>query len=209
MTTTRLRFVENEPPKNEQERIERKKSLRSYMKQRRADNANRDVKEILLADNLLRALNERGFATGEGRKIFVYLSFSSEAPTDKLIDDLLEQGWQVYAPRVDGKEMYAVEYGDDFTLSALGIREPLGKVYDGTVDAVVVPMLAVDEQGGRLGYGGGYYDRYLSVHTESLRIAYGFDFQIVRQVPTETHDIKMDGIVTDKRVVWTNARTKE
>ena len=209
MRTTRLRFVENEPPKNEQERKESKKTLRAYMKQRRGDNANRDVKEILLTDNLLLALEEKGFKTGEGKKVFVYLSFSSEAPTDKLIEDLLEKGWQVYAPRVEDGKMVAVEYGEDFTLSSLGIREPLGESYDGEMDVVVVPMLAVDERGGRLGYGGGYYDRYLLKNPKGLRLAYGFDFQIVKQVPVEECDEKMDGIVTDKRIVWTSARVKE
>ena len=104
--------------------------------------------------------------------------------------------------------MAAVEYGEDFALSDLGIREPLGERYDGRMDVAIVPMLAADEQGGRLGYGGGYYDRYLSAHTETWRLGYGFDFQIVRQVPTEEHDVRLDGVITDKRIVWTNARAK-
>ncbi len=207
MTTNNLRFVENEQPQSEQDVRESKKRLRAYMKARRGENENRDVKESLLLDNAFSALQEKGLGTGTGKRVFVYLSFSSEAPTDKLIERLIEQGWQVYCPRIDDKKMSAVEYGEDFELSAYGIREPLGKAYDGDMDVVIVPMLAVDEQGRRLGYGGGYYDRYLGAHPETLLLAYGFDFQILRQVPTETHDIKMDGIITDKRIVWTAART--
>lgn len=207
MTTNKLRFVENEPLQSAEDARESKKRLRAYMKARRGENENRDVKESLLLDNVFSALQEKGLGTGTGKRVFVYLSFSSEAPTDKLIERLIEQGWQVYCPRIDDKKMSAVEYGEDFELSAYGIREPLGKAYDGDMDVVIVPMLAVDEQGRRLGYGGGYYDRYLGAHPETLLLAYGFDFQILRQVPTETHDIKMDGIITDKRIVWTAART--
>ena len=205
MTTTTLRFVQTDGCEDP---IIAKKRLRAYMKGRRGENENRDVKERLLAEHVLQALRDKGIGTGAEKRIFVYLSYSSEAPTDKLIERLLEDGWTVYAPRVEGKTMAAVEYGEDFALSDLGIREPLGERYDGRMDVAIVPMLAVDEQGGRLGYGGGYYDRYLSAHTETWRLGYGFDFQIVRQVPTEEHDVRLDGVITDKRIVWTNARAK-
>lgn len=206
MTTNKLRFVENVPARSKVEIVERKKSLRLYMKGRRGKNENRDVKESLLTANVLRALEEKGMGTGTDKRAFVYLSFSSEAPTDKLIEVLLERDWQVYCPRVEDGQMVAVEYGEDLSLSAFGIREPLGLAYDGGVDVAIVPMLAVDEQGRRLGYGGGYYDRFLAAHQETLRLAYGFDFQIVREVPTEEHDITMDGIVTDRRIIWTSDR---
>ena len=209
MTTNRLRFVETDPPQNAEELIESKKRLRSYMKARRGENENRDVKECLLVDNVFSALKGKGMGTGTDKRAFVYLSFSSEAPTDKLIESLIAQGWRVYCPRLENKKMVAVEYGEELALSAFGIREPLGEAYEGDMDVAIVPMLAVDEQGRRLGYGGGYYDRYLAAHPETLWLAYGFDFQILRQVPTEEHDIKMDGVVTDKRIVWTNARTEK
>lgn len=67
-------------------------------------------------------------------------------------------------------------------------------------------MLAVDEKGNRLGYGGGYYDRYLRLHPSALRIAYGFDFQVVKSVPKEEHDERVDMIVTDKRVLTVDER---
>lgn len=206
MTTNKLRFVETELPQTAEGLAEAKKRLRASMKERRGDNENRDVKEILLVNNLLQALDSKGRGTGADKRAFVYLSFSSEAPTDKLIEALQDRGWTVYCPRVEGKEMVAVAYGEDFALSAFGTREPIGGAYNGEMDLAIVPMLAVDAQGGRLGYGGGYYDKYLQAHPEALRLAYGFDFQIVNRIPTEAHDEKMDGIVTDKRIVWTNAR---
>ena len=211
MTTSKLRFVETESARGAQSAEalrESKKRLRAYMKARRGENENRDVKEDLLTGNLLAALAGKSGGTGV-KRAFVYLSFSSEAPTDKLIARLIEEGWQVYCPRIEDKSMVAALYGEDFALSAYGIREPLGERYDGEMDVAIVPVLAADTRGGRLGYGGGYYDKYLSAHPETLRIAYGFDFQIVRQVPTEEHDVMMDVIVTDKRIVRTNARQRE
>lgn len=195
MTTNRLRFIENEV-----ETVEiRKKRLRAYMKSRRGDNENRDVKEELLTENFFKALEETGLQNAEN--FFVYLSFSSEAPTDKLIEELLERGKRVYSPRIEDGEMFAVEYGEDFTVSSLGIREPVGKMYQGTLDVAVIPLLAVDKLGNRLGYGKGYYDRYLR-GKKIKRVGYCFDFQIVDTVPATETDERMEILVTDKQIIY-------
>ena len=193
-----LRFAEDESIKSV---IERKKALRIRMKERRANNENRDVKEILLAENVLTVL-EKLSGDRDKKKVFCYLSYSAEAPTDGLIERLLEQGYEVYCPRVEGKEMQVVAYGEDFTISSWGIREPVGEPFEGEIDYAIVPFLAVDKQGNRLGYGGGYYDRYFERNPNTLRIAYGFDFQIQKEVPTEETDKKMNCIVTDKQVLF-------
>ena len=183
---------------------ERKKGLRAYMKKRRADNANRDVKEVLLVENffaLLSSIFPKMQGAGTGLTVFVYQSFSSEAPTDLLVERLLAQGVKVCAPRVENQEMVAVEYTEDFTLSTLGIREPVGQAFAGKIDLVVTPLLAVDEQGNRLGYGGGYYDRFFEKNMQALKVGYAFDFQIVESVPVEENDVPLDYTVTDKRVI--------
>lgn len=198
----KLRFVEEE----ETSVAERKKRLRSYMKERRANNENRDVKETLLVENFFGLFKKLfGERTGAGTRLtcFCYLSYSSEAPTDKLIQDLLDAGARVLCPKVLGTQMQAVEYGEDFTLTGRGIREPVGEAYTGDIDLIVLPLLAVDEQGNRLGYGGGYYDRFLREYPTAKRIAYCYDFQIIKNVPTESMDEKAEYIVTDKRVFKT------
>ena len=196
MITSKLRFVEN----GEESIVERKASLRAYMKKRRADNENRDIKERLLVENTLALLAET-VGAGTGLKAFCYLSYSSEAPTDKLIETLEETGYEVYCPRVDGGEMYAVRKGEDFTLSPLRIREPIGEATDAETDIVITPLLAVDERGNRLGYGGGYYDRYFAKNPRAVRIGYCFDFQILPQVPFGETDEQLHYIVTDKRII--------
>jgi 5-formyltetrahydrofolate cyclo-ligase len=154
------------------------------------------VKALLAAENLMSVLDD---LVGAGMRLsaLVYLSYSSELSTEPLIDKLLERGVAIYAPRVEGEEMVAVEYGDDFVISGQGIREPIGERFDGDLDIVILPLLAVDEQGNRLGYGGGYYDRYLAKHTSSLKIGYCFDFQMSKSLPSEETDVALNMVVTD------------
>jgi 5-formyltetrahydrofolate cyclo-ligase len=206
MTNGKLRFVERQ----ETDVWQRKKDLRSYMKRRRSDNENRDVKETLLIDNVLRLL-ERDLSKTNGAgtrlNVMVYLSFSSEAGTDKLIETLREKGATLYAPRVEGKEITAVAIGEDYTLSALGIREPVGEKYDGEIDVVITPLLAVDTQGNRLGYGGGYYDRFFDKYPNARRVGYCYDFQVLKNVPHTDSDKRLQYIITDKRTIVCTDKT--
>lgn len=206
MTNGKLRFVERQ----ETDVWQRKKDLRSYMKRRRSDNENRDVKETLLIDNVLRLL-ERDLSKTNGAgtrlNVMAYLSFSSEARTDKLIETLREKGATLYAPRVEGKEITVVAIGEDYTLSALGIREPVGEKYDGEIDVVITPLLAVDTQGNRLGYGGGYYDRFFDKYPNARRVGYCYDFQVLKNVPHTDSDKRLQYIITDKRTIVCTDKT--
>lgn len=204
MNTHKFQFVETPSCSVE----ESKNSLREYAKKRRVQNENRDIKEALLVKNFFKvyAALEEEITQSKGAvsslRVFVYLSYSLEAPTDKLIEGLIEDGAKVFCPRIDGKELQTVEYGEDFSLNPLGIREPIGLPSEETPDVVVVPLLAVDEGGNRLGYGGGYYDRYLRRHDKAIRIGYCYDFQIIHKVPSADLDEKLDLIVTEKRILF-------
>ena len=204
MTTTKFRFVAEEYKTAET----RKKELRAYMKERRAHNENRDVKELLQIENLFRVFKQMQGA-GTHLTVLVYLSYSSESPTDRLIETLMEGGYTVCCPRVEKDRILAVEYGEDFTLSAYGIREPVGEPFRGKIDVSITPFLAVDEKGNRLGYGGGYYDRFFEENPDVLRIVYGYDFQVVKEVPSEPWDKKMQYIVTDKQVIKIDNKQKK
>lgn len=206
MNTNRLHFVQDTPHIDVKKR---KADLREYMKSRRSENENRDVKERLLCDNLFQVIErlEREMrGAGTRRTVFIYLSFSSEAPTDRPIERLQEQGFGVLCPRIENGVMLAVEYGDDFTLSRMGIREPMGAAHTKAPDYIVLPLLAADAKGNRLGYGKGYYDKYLAKYPQSKRIGYCFDFQLLREVPYEERDEKLDFVVTDKQIIQTMAR---
>lgn len=206
MNRNGFRFLSTETGKTIEEQ---KKSLRSYMKERRGNNENRDLKERLLIENFYRAIFGDSERACTRLSVFIYLSFSSEAPTDGLIERLRSDGHIVYCPRIENGEMQAVAYGEDFSLSEYGIREPIGASFAEDSDVVVLPLLAVDKQGNRLGYGKGYYDRYLQSHKKAKRIAYAFDFQVVDSVPHTELDELVDVIVTEKRIIHCSSERKK
>lgn len=195
MNTNNLKILQGGADDKENVKA-RKKRLRLSMKKRRSENENRDVKEAFLVRHALALLDGR-------KSVFVYLSFSSEATTDKLAEALLAAGKAVYAPRVEGDKMVAVPLlkESDFALSDYGVREPLGEAYSGEIEAAIVPLLAVDLRGVRLGYGGGYYDKFLAEHPETFKVGYGYDFQISDELPEEETDVRMDAIATDVRAL--------
>ena len=85
----------------------------------------------------------------------------------------------------------------------MGIREPISQkpapeeIIPGTA-LMLLPAVAVDPQGHRVGYGGGYYDKYLEKHPELTKVAVVFSFQVYDSVPEEPYDIPLDGIVTEE-----------
>lgn len=192
MNINNFRFVETEKEENTKEK---KARLRAEWKARRGETENRDTKE----DAIVKAV---GNAVFNAQVFFVYLSVSSEARTEKLIETLLEKGKTVVCPRVHGGEMHAVIYGEDFTLSSFGVKEPIGAEYLGKIDVAIVPLLAVDEQGNRLGYGGGYYDRFLSEHTECVRLGIGYESQKTASLPVDAWDVPLDGFISENQTVW-------
>ncbi len=164
------------------------------MKAARAREQNAREKEERLLKNFL------GGGFGRYDSFLVYRSFSAEAGTEKLISYLLSAGKTVYLPRVEGKEMAAVPFSARTKVNAFGIEEPEGESVSLDPDVTVLPLLAVDKAGNRVGYGGGYYDKYLARH-QTIKIAYGYDFQVVDGVRKEKYDVAADWIVTDKRLI--------
>ena len=194
MNTNKLKIVYRSNANVE----EKKRNLREYAKAKRGEEVNRDVKENLLVENFFALLEKFGLA--EKKSFFVYLSFSTEAPTDKLVQALLERGKEVYCPRVTAEKMEVVPLGDDFSLSSRGLREPVGQATDIDPDVLVIPLLAVDKQGNRLGYGKGYYDRFMKT-SRGQRIAYCYHSQLVGDVPHAEHDEKVAFIVTEREIL--------
>lgn len=130
------------------------------------------------------------------KTFFVYRSFRDEAETGELIASLKAMGKIVLSPRVEGSEMVAVEDKGRYALSRFGIEEPVGEAYRGGIDVTVLPLLAVDGAGHRLGYGGGYYDRFLQ-EKETLKVGYCYEFQVLDEVPFEACDVTVDLICTE------------
>lgn len=147
----------------------------------------------------------------KARLIMCYVSFGSEVLTHPLIRAALSQGKRVTVPMCipEGRRLLASEVLDfpgDLQPGTWGILEPrpetLRPVNPGDIDLVLVPGVAFDHAGNRLGYGGGYYDRFLaSLRPGALAIALAFAEQIVADVYPEVHDRPVDMVITDQEII--------
>lgn len=109
-------------------------------------------------------------------------------------------GVTVALPVVDGADLAVVDVTDDtaFVPGWHGVPEPVGPPAAGPVDLVVVPALTLDRRGGRLGYGGGHYDRFLArAGAGATTVGAVYDAQLVDEVPTLPHDVRLDLVVTE------------
>jgi 5-formyltetrahydrofolate cyclo-ligase len=138
------------------------------------------------------------------RAVLAYASFGGELPTDALLKHALSDGKILVLPRVDKAagclRLHLVRRLDDLVAGGWGIREPQSDsttVPSMEVDLIVVPGVAFDRAGFRIGYGGGYYDKLLPLaKPETTRVSGVFDCQIVDAVPNEIHDQRVDLIIT-------------
>jgi 5-formyltetrahydrofolate cyclo-ligase len=160
---------------------------------------NRIIRESLLS---LAAFRNAGI-------IFLYASFRTEVDTAELIKASLSGGKRVVLPKVDRErgELLLVEISDfsDLVPGYLGIPEPRvpGKQMDiNDIALVILPGAGYDAAGNRIGYGGGYYDRLLSrLQMPVPLIAPAYEEQIIDAIPSEPHDIRVQMIVTDRRLI--------
>ena len=144
------------------------------------------------------------FSLEDYQTICVYVSKGSELFTHNLINYLLKSKI-VLVPYVEN--ILKVSRINDFSELEKGkydILEPKDKVeYQNQIDLVIVPGVAFDEQGNRLGYGKGFYDNFLKDY-KGTKVALAYERQIVKTIPIEEHDIKMNYIITERRVIKCN-----
>ena len=143
---------------------------------------------------------------GAARTVLVFSSFGSEIPTGSLIERLADSGRTVLLPfLVEGRmDAGRIAAGEPLAATEYGPAEPPHRVPvdPGVVDLAVVPGLAFDRQGHRLGYGGGHYDRYLGRLRRGVPlVGICFHDQIVETVPHGPHDERVDLVVTDREVM--------
>lgn len=135
--------------------------------------------------------------------IYPFVSCGTEIDTLEIIQYLLTEGKQrIGVPRVTGEQMEFVEIHslDDLRLGAMDILEPVeGEIMEAGEGIMLMPGLAFDKRGNRVGYGAGYYDRYLEQYDtgDLYKAGYAFDFQILDEIGAEEHDRRVDCIVTE------------
>ena len=190
-------------------------------------------KFILLRNGLTRAevskksglIGQKLLTTAQistAKSVSAYLPIGNEAETKPLIDALVARGANVYLPAYDvlSKSYVFPRFNgwDDLEPGPYGILQPSDSqantpgvksrrysesTPEVSLDVAIIPGLAFDKRGVRLGYGKGVFDRLLA-HSKAFKIGLAYDFQVVDKLPKETHDLVMDIVVTEKRFLDCN-----
>lgn len=146
--------------------------------------------------------NHASFLMAE--KILMYHSLSDELSTRDFIDKWCARK-SFFLPRVNGVNLDILPYDRSrLALGAFHIEEPTGDdVHDiSEIELIIVPAVAYDRHGNRVGRGKGYYDRMLG-ETKATKIGIAYDFQIVDEIDADVHDVAVDIIITDKSIRYT------
>ena len=136
----------------------------------------------------------------EAKTVMLYYSLPDEVDTHTLVDSLLMSRKTILLPRVTGEgtmELRRYTGPSDLAIEAYNIMEPTGEVYDDyeEIDLAVIPGVAFDAEGNRMGRGKGYYDRFLPLVPQAYKLGVCFPFQKVDSIPTDEHDIRMDEVI--------------
>jgi len=159
-------------------------------------------------------IKERLFGLEEFQRshtILFYVSYGSEVATHEMIQACLASGKKVVVPCTDAKNrklsLSELQRWEDLGAGAYHIQEPRVEcrceVSLDAVDLIIVPGIAFDLAGHRIGHGMGYYDRLLSKNIKATKIALAFELQLVEKIPAEYHDVSVDMIITERRIIHT------
>ena len=133
--------------------------------------------------------------------IALFASMKDEVSTSYALKSWMEMGKRIVVPRVEGDIMRFYDYSPDKMQSgAFGIEEPTGEIEVPAqdIDLIIVPARAFTRRGERLGRGGGFYDKYMSLSGfRAYKIGIAYSVQIFDSLPCDTHDIKVDEVVTE------------
>ncbi len=179
-----------------------KKSLRNLLLEKR-DNTSFDLMKI--ASQKMQKRLKKIYSFRKAQKIGAYFPIGSEVLTQDIIQELLSNGKEVFLPKVIGDN---IEFRriDDFSSLEKGsfdIMEPKEDCkIDNNLDVMLVPTVGISPTGVRLGYGHGYYDRFLAEH-KITTISLTLEKQIVKNIPKSEHDIMIDWIITEDRILET------
>lgn len=173
------------------------------------------VRNALSAEEVLRhselvfnRLQEVCLAKMKVNTLHSYLAFRNEIDTYTFLTSAIEKGLTVAVPKTlaGGALSHLLLNGfEKLEKGLFGTSFPFPEnTFSGKLDLILVPGAAFDRKGNRLGYGGGYYDRFLMEHPDSVKIGLAFPFQVLESLPVEPHDCKMDIILTSEEAIIIN-----
>jgi 5-formyltetrahydrofolate cyclo-ligase len=179
-----------------------RKSLRNLLLEKR-DNTSFDFMKI--ASEKIQKRLKKINAYRDAQKIGVYYPIGSEVLTQDIIQELLSNGKDVFLPKVIGKKMEFRKISNFSSLEkgSFDIMEPKDDCQtDNSLDVVLVPTVGISPVGVRLGYGHGFYDKFLAEH-KTATISLTLEKQIVKNIPKSEHDIIINWIITEDRILET------
>lgn len=142
----------------------------------------------------------------DAKAVCIFLPAFKEPDTFGIIEELWSRGIKVAVPISDTDTfeitLSYIENRESLERGAYGIYEPtvIHEVDENDIDVIFVPGLAFDRNGGRMGFGKGYYDKFLA-RSRGIKIGLCYDFQLFDAIPTEKHDVPMDYIITEKEIL--------
>lgn len=137
------------------------------------------------------------------QRVLAYADYNHEVMTKYIIEAAWKDGKEVAVPKVVGQDMIFYKLTDFSQLEEgyFGIPEPArGEIVQWEDALMIMPGVAFDRENHRVGYGGGFYDRFLEKHPHVTRVAVAFEFQMMPEVPVEPTDISPELIVTEKEI---------
>ncbi len=137
------------------------------------------------------------------QKIMLSSAIADEIDLNEAIVQALRDGKEVFLPVVDGDHIYAAPISSSLKPGPFGILEPMTEAYTGAIDLIVVPGLAFNEEGYRIGYGGGYYDRFLKKQVATT-VSLCPEKLIYPELPVESQDVPVDVLITERRFLRNN-----
>ena len=179
-----------------------KESLRNILLEKR-DNTSFDLMKIASA-NIQKKL-KKIFAFKNAQKIGAYYPIGSEISTQDIIQELLSQGKDVFLPKVVGDtiEFRKITSFSSLEQGSFDIMEPKDNCpVDNNLDVILIPTIGISPIGVRLGYGHGFYDRFLAKN-KITTISLTLEKQIIKNIPKSDHDVLIDWIVTEDKILQT------
>ncbi len=141
------------------------------------------------------------------KNILIYNSFNSEVDTKKIIIFFFKKNFKVYLPAIINNNVYPIRFKakDKLIKGRYGIFEPAKKIKLKNInllDMVIAPGIGFDKNGNRIGFGKGYFDKFLSkLNKKIIKVGLAFTKQITKKIPAKKHDVKMDFLITEKEII--------
>ena len=183
-----------------------KKDIRSTILKKRSSMPRSEVqkKSKLIKEQIFQMQEFR-----EAKTILFYVSYDNEVDTHEMIKESLGMKKHVVVPKTDMNNRTIIcsslTKWNDLLSGAYNILEPrrecVNEVSPESIDLMIIPGVAFDCQGNRIGHGMGYYDRLLQKKIITHCVGLAFELQIVESIPSEKHDVKVEKIVTEERII--------